>query len=144
MSSRRICLWALPILLPVLVSTASAGENYIWLESEQPTRANIELKTDEWAGDGRLSGQKWLKISRTTEEIAQKWPKDGGLLEYDFRSAQTGPYEVWNRIGLEGTARRLMAHRPGSMADDHAGHAHLRSGRDGPLVRSGVDQAGRR
>ncbi len=110
MSPRWIGLLASATLMLVLVSVASAGEGYIWLESEQPTRANIELKTDEWAGDSRLSDQKWLKVSRNAEEIAHQWPKDGGLLEYDFSVAQAGPYEAWNRIGLEG-ARSPFAWR---------------------------------
>ena len=102
MSPRRICLWAMPILMSVLLPAVSAEEKYVWLESEQPTRANVEVKTDEYAGDARLSGQKWLKVARDAEEIAQKWPQDGGLLEYDFSVTQAGPYEAWNRVGLEG------------------------------------------
>ena len=74
MSPRWICLWAMPILMSVLLPAVSAEEKYVWLESEQPTRANVEVKTDEYAGDARLSGQKWLKVARDAEEIAQKWP----------------------------------------------------------------------
>lgn len=102
MSLRWMCLWAMPILMSVLLPAAAAEEKYVWLESEQPTRANVEVKTDEFAGDARLSGQKWLKVARSAEEIVQKWPQDGGLLEYDFSVAQPGAYEAWNRIGLEG------------------------------------------
>ena len=101
MLPRWLCLCALTTLLLSLVSIASAGETYIWLESEHPTRANIAVQTDEWAGDARLSGQKWAKVSRNAEEIAPQWPKEGGLLEYDFSVAQAGPHEAWNRIGLE-------------------------------------------
>ena len=94
MSPRWIYLWAMPILMSVLLPAVSAEEKYVWLESEQPTRANVEVKTDEWAGDGRLSGQKWLKVARDAEEIAKKWPQDGGTLEYDFSVTQAGPYEA--------------------------------------------------
>ncbi len=98
------CCWAVAGLGWCMLSAASAAAaqaDYVWLESEQPTRANVEVNTDEWAGDARLSGRKWLKVARDAEEIAQKWPRDGGLLEYDFSIERSGAYEVWNRVGLE-------------------------------------------
>jgi hypothetical protein len=72
MSPRWIGLWAMPVLLSVVPPTGFAEEKCVWLESEQPTRAGVEVKTDEYAGDARLSGQKWLKVARSAEEILQK------------------------------------------------------------------------
>ena len=48
-----------------------------------------------------------------------------------------------HRHGVRPLAFRL-ANRPGGVADDHAGHAHLRPRGTRFLVRSGLDQAGRR
>jgi beta-galactosidase len=85
----------------LLLPAARAAEVFVWLESERPTRANVELQTDAWAGSPLLSGQKWLQVSASAEEIARSWPKQGGLLEYDFTIDQAGPYEAWDRIGME-------------------------------------------
>ncbi|MGA2617201.1 MAG: glycoside hydrolase family 2 TIM barrel-domain containing protein [Thermoguttaceae bacterium] len=110
MSRRSVPLFVVLVALSLAPPAARGAETFVWLESERPTRANVELKTDAWAGDPRLSGQKWLQVSASAEEIARKWPTQGGLLEYDFKVAQAGGYEAWDRIGLEG-ARSPFAWR---------------------------------
>ena len=101
MSSRSISLLFALVGLSLALPAARAAEAFVWLESEQPTRANFEFKTDNWAGSPLLSAGKWLQVSASREEIAQKWPKQGGWLEYDFTTDQAGGYEAWDRIGLE-------------------------------------------
>ncbi|MCY2991370.1 MAG: hypothetical protein NTY19_26375 [Planctomycetota bacterium] len=78
-----------------------AADRYVWIESEKPTRANLQGQTGDWGKPQFLSDASWLQISLTPAEATQKLPKDGGLLEYDFNVEQGGRYEVWNRIGLE-------------------------------------------
>ena len=97
-------------LVSLAPPAARAAESFVWLEAEQPTRANLPLATDDWAGSSKLSGKKWLKVSASAEEIARKWPKEGGLLEYDFTVRQAGGYEAWNRVGME-SARSPFAWR---------------------------------
>ncbi len=101
MSSRSFFFLVVLAMALLALPAARASEAVVWLESETPTRANVEFKTDSWAGDPRLSGQKWLQVSHSAEEIARKWPKQGGLLEYDFAIDQAGRYEAWDRIGME-------------------------------------------
>ena len=101
MASRSIPLLVVLAAASMALPAARAGEAFVWLQGEEPTRKNIEVNTAEWAGSPLLSGQKWLKVSLSAEEIARKWPKQGGLLEYDFTIHQAGGYEAWDRIGME-------------------------------------------
>lgn len=88
------------VLFTLCVSTLRA-ETFVWLESERLSRANCPYSTSNWSGHKFLSDGKWLEVSLSAEELAKKWPKEGGLLEYDFSLEKTGPYEVWNRVGME-------------------------------------------
>jgi hypothetical protein len=56
---------ALALLAP---PSTRAAEVFVWLESEQPTRANIELKTDAWAGTHTLQ----IRPQPTMKEEKQK------------------------------------------------------------------------
>ena len=80
---------------------ARAADEYVWLEAEKPTRAGIEGKAGGWGNKQFLSEESWLQVSLTPQEAARRLPKEGALLEYDFLVKKAGPYEVWNRIGME-------------------------------------------
>ena len=42
-----------------------------------------------------------MHISIEEDKVEQALPDDGILLEYPFRAAKQGRYEIWNRIGFE-------------------------------------------
>ena len=80
---------------------ARAADAYVWIEAEKPTRAGIEGKAAGWGSKQFLSEETWYQVSLSPEEAAKRLPKEGALLEYDFDVKKAGPYEVWNRIGME-------------------------------------------
>ena len=80
---------------------ARAADAYVWIEAEKPTRAGIEGKAAGWGNKQFLSEETWYQVSLSPEEAAKRLPKEGALLEYDFDVKKAGPYEVWNRIGME-------------------------------------------
>jgi hypothetical protein len=88
-------------ILPMLAS-AARGADSIWLEGEEPTTKNVEVKA---VGAGRnelLSGGKWLLLQIEQQDVPKKLPKEGARLGYQFPVSTAGNYEVWSRIGWEG------------------------------------------
>ena len=96
--------WALVLALLVLPAVSwavDAAEPFLWLESEKPTRANIQARFGGWGHKDYLSEDSWLHFNLSAEEASGKLPPGGALLEYDFTVGQPGRYEVWNRVGFE-------------------------------------------
>jgi beta-galactosidase len=90
----------LAALVLCLAAPVRAAEPYVWLEGEQPTRATAPWKSATAGHKEYLSGEKWLQIAISAKE-AEKLPKDGATLEYDFTIEKAGDYEVWDRVGFE-------------------------------------------
>ena len=81
---------------------AGHGQDSIWLEGEQPTTKNVEVKAVGLGRTELLSGGKWLLLQIEQQDVAKKLPKEGARLGYQFQVATAGKYEVWSRIGWEG------------------------------------------
>ena len=80
---------------------ASEATDFVWLEGERPTSANIKPNLAGWGRKHFLSGEKWLHVSLDPGKVEKELPAAGGLLTYAFAIPQDGRYEVWNRIGFE-------------------------------------------
>jgi hypothetical protein len=98
MIRHRTFVWA-AFLLSI---SAARGQDCIWLEGEEPTTKNVEVKAEGWGRTELLSGGKWLFLQIDQEDLAKKLPKEGARLGYDFQVSSGGNYEVWSRIGWEG------------------------------------------
>ena len=96
--------WSIRSLLPAvalfMAVPASAADPHVWLEGEQPTRANVAWKATSAAHKDYLSNEKWLQVAVSAKD-AEKLPKEGAILEYDFTTDKAGNYEVWDRVGFE-------------------------------------------
>ncbi len=91
------------VLLLGLLMVASANAwaaDFVWLEGEAPTSANVEAKGQGWSNADYLSGGQWLIVQVAHSDLA-KLPKEGVLLGYDFTAPSAGHYQIWDRIGYE-------------------------------------------
>jgi hypothetical protein len=93
-----IFVWTILLML----ASAACGADSIWLEGEEPTSKNVEVKAVGWGRTELLSGGKWLLLQIEQQAVAKKLPKEGALLGYQFQVSSAGSYEVWSRIGWEG------------------------------------------
>jgi beta-galactosidase len=99
----------MPRSLPLLLTLAALlsvparlpAQDYIWLEGESPTRANVKFSATGWGNAHYLSGGKWLYGSVEAKDLEAKIPKGGAVLTYEFRAKRGGTYEVWGRVGYE-------------------------------------------
>ena len=73
------------LLLGVLASS-SAAQDYVWLEGESPTKANVQFQSGGWGHPDYLSGGKWLFGSVEAKDLEAKVPADGAVLSYDFEA----------------------------------------------------------
>jgi len=89
------------LVVSVLACSASQAADYVWMEGENPTRRNFEVRGVGWGNQDYLSEGAWLNIVVDANQVEQKLPEGGILLEYDFQAPSAGRYEVWNRIGYE-------------------------------------------
>ncbi len=96
----RQCTFAWTVLL--ISISAARGADSVWLEGEEPTTKNVEVKAVGWGRTDLLSGGKWLLLQIEQQDVAKKLPKEGALFGYQFQVASAGNYEVWSRIGWEG------------------------------------------
>jgi len=88
------------LLLGVL-ATSSAAQDYVWLEGETPTKANVQFQSAGWGHPDYLSGGKWLFGSVEAQDLEKKVPAEGALLTYAFAAKDGGDYEAWARVGYE-------------------------------------------
>ncbi len=90
---------------PALARRQSA--DFIWLEGESPTAANVKnggdlkFETAAWGHTEFFSGGKWLQVSVDADKVEKAAPDEGVLLKYAFDAPQPSDYEIWNRIGYE-------------------------------------------
>ncbi len=84
-----------------LVAVSACAQEYVWLEGESPTAANLEVGSSGWGNTQFLSEASWLHVSIEEGQVGEKVPEGGGLLTYEFTPPAAGTYEVWNRIGFE-------------------------------------------
>jgi hypothetical protein len=79
----------------------SFAAEYVWLEGENPTSANIKPNMAGWGHKELMSGQKWLDVNIADNDVEKNLPEAGGLISYDFHIKSPGSYQIWNRIGFE-------------------------------------------
>lgn len=98
------------VLIVVTLLPHSADCEYIWIEGENQTNAEVEFGVAGWGNQHYLSGEKWIYGTINPAEIADKIPQDGAVLAYEFVVQSGGEFEVWGHIGYE-FARSLFAWR---------------------------------
>ncbi len=89
------------IAVSLLAWGGRSAEPFIWLEGENPTSIDFQLKPETTGHPEFLSGQKWLKISIEADAVNSQMPGEGILITYAFKASEAGEYELWNRIGYE-------------------------------------------
>ena len=73
----------------------------MWIEGEQPTSVNVEVKREGWGNQQFLSDGHWLSLSLDSQQVEKDVPAEGVLIKYAFRVDQTGELDIWKRIGFE-------------------------------------------
>ncbi|MCU0977712.1 MAG: hypothetical protein MUF25_00935 [Pirellulaceae bacterium] len=73
----------------------------VWLEGEQPTRANYQPQAEGVGHPEFLSERAWFKIGIDGNQVDREAPADGVLVDYAFDAQAAGEYELWARIGYE-------------------------------------------
>lgn len=89
------------LAIGLLTLPTFAADDFVWLEAEKPAYANLKPNIAGWGRPEFLSASNWLHISIEANKVDQELPAEGGLLRYEFSLAQTGQYQIWNRIGFE-------------------------------------------
>jgi hypothetical protein len=93
-----------PLLAALLLgalASSSRARDYVWIEGETPTKANVQFQSSGWGHPDYLSGGKWLFGSVEANDLEAKVPADGAVLTYDFATKTGGAYEAWARVGYE-------------------------------------------
>ncbi len=88
-------------LLATLAALPSIAADFVWIEGEATTSANLNISASGWGRTEFLSEGKWLHISVDADKVEKEVPEEGGLLRYEFTAPAEGNYEVWDRIGFE-------------------------------------------
>jgi beta-galactosidase len=73
----------------------------VWLEGEQPTRANYQPQAEGVGHPEFLSERAWFRIGIDGNQVDREAPADGVLVDYAFDAQAAGEYELWARIGYE-------------------------------------------
>jgi beta-galactosidase len=93
---------ALFVLCLVSVMTpAASAEEWVWIEGEAPSQANVKVPPNAWDSPSHLSKQAWAGLAFAPGEVQEKVPADGVVLRYRFQAPRAGTYEVWGRIGMD-------------------------------------------
>ncbi len=88
-------------LMAVLAACWADGAEFVWMESENPTRQNIETPPADWQGSPVFSEGEWLGLTVKADEVQDALPQKGAILTYEFEAPSAGRYEAWNRVGME-------------------------------------------
>lgn len=80
---------------------AQSAPPYVWIESENTVAKNVPGEVAGWGHKEFLSGGTWLQVKYEAEQVDKALPPGGAMLSYKFEAPQTGPCQVWNRIGYE-------------------------------------------
>ncbi len=94
MTVSRTMLASLSVFISACTGTAGATvhaaegatREYIWLEGEQPTFANVEMQRSGWGNAQYLSAGKWLHCSLDADKVDTVVPAEGVLLRYEFEA----------------------------------------------------------
>ncbi|MHB8969363.1 MAG: glycosyl hydrolase 2 galactose-binding domain-containing protein [Pirellulaceae bacterium] len=89
------------LLFLVLQPRMSTAADFVWIEGEQPTSVNVEVKREGWGNQQFLSNEHWLSLSLDSQQVEKDVPAEGVLIQYAFNMDQAGEYDVWQRIGFE-------------------------------------------
>ena len=98
---------ALLTLLPLSAAARQRPADFVWLEGENPTSANVKnggdmkVEANAWGHTEFFSSGKWLQISVDADKVEKAAPIEGVLLTYTFDTPKQGSYEIWDRIGYE-------------------------------------------
>lgn len=79
----------------------TAVPQYVWLEGEAPTDANLKVTAAGWGRKEFLSGEQWLHVSIEADKVVAELPAEGGWFTYTFNIPSAGQWEIWNRVGFE-------------------------------------------
>ena len=85
----------------LFIPPAHAAPDYVWVEGEQPTSANVKWNSATSSHTDWLSGGKWLMYSLDAGKVEKELPEEGALLEYALPVNAEGKHELWARIGFE-------------------------------------------
>jgi len=88
------------LLAVCMAGPVLAAADYVWIEGENPTTSNFEVKGVGWGNKQYLSKEAWVHVV-IDKDIEKTAPAGGVVLGYDFEAPSAGRYEVWNRIGFE-------------------------------------------
>lgn len=80
--------------------TAKTAE-FVWMEGEQPSSANVEAQRTGWGNTQFLSGGNWLHCSIDAGKVDSAVPAEGVILKYAFQAPKETTYQIWSRIGFE-------------------------------------------
>ncbi|TVR46619.1 MAG: hypothetical protein EA425_16960 [Puniceicoccaceae bacterium] len=89
----------LSLMLPVLDFTAQAEP--IWIEAEAAEERPAAASIGAWNEADLLSAGRALMVFLEPAQAERQIPETGLILRYTFEAAQSGPHELWNRVGLE-------------------------------------------
>lgn len=78
-----------------------AEVHYVWLEGEQPTRANYQPKADGVGHPEFLSERAWWRVAIDADQVEREAPGEGVRADYAFETTVAGEYELGARIGYE-------------------------------------------
>ncbi|HWE04514.1 MAG TPA: glycoside hydrolase family 2 TIM barrel-domain containing protein [Tepidisphaeraceae bacterium] len=87
--------------LLLAASFASAAPDYVWVEGEQPTSANVKWTNASSSHPDWLSGGHWLQVTMDEGKIEKELPAEGALLDYTLAVPAEGKYQLWVRLGFE-------------------------------------------
>ncbi|HEY3319348.1 MAG TPA: glycoside hydrolase family 2 TIM barrel-domain containing protein [Planctomycetota bacterium] len=93
--------WLLGLIFCAL--TASAAEEFAWIEAETPNEApQVEgCAPGGWGNVQFLSGGKVLSLNIPEGQGEKRLGKEGIIYGYDFELKSGGKHQVWARIGFE-------------------------------------------
>lgn len=96
------------VMIAITAFSRSVSAEYIWIEGENPTTANVDFKSGGWGNSHYLSDGKWLFGNIDASKVESTIPPEGAILTYEFDTKQDIPqgyastkFEVWIRIGYE-------------------------------------------
>ena len=94
-------LFAMVFFLLFTNSVAHAAQDYVWVEGEQPTSANVKWTNASSSHPDWLSGGHWLQVTMNESKVEKELPAQGALLDYTLAVPADGKYQLWLRLGFE-------------------------------------------
>jgi hypothetical protein len=99
--SRRSIVGVAQLLMAVAAAQRGTAADFVWIEGEQPTEINVELKAAGWGNQQFLSDEKWLSVNFEAAQVDKDVPADGVLIKYALAIDHQQDYQIWKRIGFE-------------------------------------------